>query len=268
MLRLLFQALRAVALLLLAALVSAQDSADLAKKLANPVSSLISVPFQSNFDYDVGPFDQGRRYTLNIQPVIPVSLNEKWNLISRTIVPVINQEDVLPQTPEKTGLGDTPQSLFFSPAEPVNGITWGLGPAFLLPTATEPELGTEKWGAGPTGVVLKQTGGWTIGALVNHIWSFGGSDNRSDVNSTFVQPFFAYTTPNAWTFTLQTESTYDWETEQWNVPVAFLVAKVFKVGGQTYQIQAGPRYYAESPDSGADNMGLRLNFILLFPAGS
>ena len=247
--------------------VQAQDGADLAKKLANPVSSLISVPFQNNFDYDVGPLNQGRRYTLNIQPVIPISLNEEWNLISRTIVPVINQEDVFPQAPEKTGLGDTTQSLFFSPAEPVNGITWGVGPVLLFPTATEPQLGTEKWGAGPTGVVLKQTGGWTIGALANHVWSYGGDSKRQDVNSTFLQPFFAYTTPDAWTYTLQTESTYDWENEQWNVPVAFLVAKVFKVGQQTYQIQAGPRYYAESPDTGAHNLGFRLNFVLLFPAG-
>ncbi|WP_043317092.1 hypothetical protein [Microbulbifer sp. HZ11] len=240
--------------------------ADLAKKLSNPVSDLISVPFQNNWDNRVGPVDGGRRYTLNIQPVIPVSINEEWNLISRTILPVMNQEDIFPGSGDQTGLGDTTQSLFFSPKAPTaGGIIWGVGPVFLLPTGSEPLLGTEKWGAGPTGVILKQTGPWTIGTLANHIWSFAGNDNRTDVNNTFVQPFLAYNTPKSWTFTLQTESTYNWETEQWNVPVHFLVAKVFKVGKQTYQIQAGPRYYAESPPGGSHDWGFRLNWVMLFP---
>ena len=240
--------------------------ADLAKKLSNPVANLISVPFQSNWDNRVGPTKGGRRFTMNIQPVIPVGISEDWNLISRTILPVMNQEDVFPGSGSQTGLGDTVQSLFFSPKEPsAGGLIWGVGPVLLLPTGTEPLLGTEKWGAGPTGVVLKQTGPWTIGALANHIWSFAGKDSRTDVDSTFIQPFLAYNTPTSWTFTLQTESTYDWEAEQWNAPVHFLVAKVFTVGKQTYQVQAGPRYYAESPDTGAQDWGFRLNWIMLFP---
>ncbi|WP_160154064.1 transporter [Microbulbifer sp. ALW1] len=246
--------------------VNAVADSDLAKQLSNPVSDLISVPFQHNWDNRVGPTEGGRKYTLNIQPVIPISISENWNLISRTILPVISQENIFPGSGDQTGLGDTVQSLFFSPKQPTaGGITWGAGPAFLLPTGTEPLLGTEKWGAGPTGVVLKQAGPWTIGTLANHIWSFAGSDNRADVNSTFIQPFLAYNTPTSWTFTVQTESTYDWETEQWNVPVHFLVGKVFTVGKQTYQVTAGPRYYAESPDGGAQDWGFRLAWVMLFP---
>src|SRR5688572_19920508 len=150
---------------------SAQD-ADLAKQLSNPIASLISVPFQFNYDSGFGPND-GDRVTLNIQPVIPISLNEDWNMISRTIVPVIWQEDIAGPSGDQFGLGDTVQSLFFSPKAPgPGGIIWGVGPVFLLPTGTDPLLGGEKWGAGPTGVVLKQSGPWTYGMLANHIWSF------------------------------------------------------------------------------------------------
>ncbi|MBY6188849.1 transporter [Microbulbifer agarilyticus] len=244
----------------------AADDSSLAKQLSNPISDLISLPFQHNFDNRVGPIEGGRTYRLNIQPVIPFELTEDLNLINRTIVPVINQEDIFPGSGDQTGLGDTVQSLFFSPKGPTSGgVTWGVGPVFLFPTATEPLLGAEKWGIGPTAVVLKQTGPWTIGALANHVWSFAGSDNRNDVNNTFIQPFLAYNTPNAWTFTLQSETTYFWETEVWNAPVHFLVAKVFEVGDQTYQIQAGPRYYVDSPVVGSQEWGFRLNWVMLFP---
>jgi hypothetical protein len=173
------------------------QDADLAKQLSNPIESLISVPFQFNYDSGYGPND-GNKTVLNIQPVIPISLNADWNLISRTIVPVVSQNDIAGNSGHQFGLGDTLQSFFFSPAQPTSGgIIWGAGPAFLLPTATDPLLGGEKWGAGPTVVALKQDGPWTYGMLANHIWSFAGDHSRDDVSSSFLQPFVSYTTPDA-----------------------------------------------------------------------
>ena len=150
---------------------------DLAKQLANPVSSLISVPLQNNFDFGIGPDEDGFRYTLNVQPVIPISLTPEWNLISRTILPIIYQDEIFPGSGDQFGLGDTLQSLFLSPAKPgPGGLIWGVGPVLLLPTGTDDLLGGEKWGAGPTAVALVQHGPWTVGFLGNHVWSFAGDD--------------------------------------------------------------------------------------------
>ncbi|RLP25943.1 transporter [Mesorhizobium sp. YM1C-6-2] len=250
-----------------AAVFAQDDSADLAKKLSNPVAAMISVPLQFNYDEGYGPND-GERLTLNIQPVIPISLNDEWNVISRTILPVIWQNDIAGDSGEQTGLGDITQSLFFSPKHPgPSGIIWGVGPAFLVPTGTDDLLGTGKWGAGPTAVVLKQMGGWTVGGLANHIWSFAGDDDRTDVNSTFLQPFISYTTHNAWTFGVNTESTYNWETEEWSVPINFTVAKLVKFDQQPVSFTAGVRYWAESPESGPDGVGFRGVVTFLFPTG-
>jgi len=244
----------------------AEDAAALAKQLSNPVAALISVPLQSNWEQNIGPDDRGSRYTLNIQPVIPISIGEDWNLISRTILPIVDQWGIFPGTDGQFGLSDTVQSLFFSPKAPTaGGLIWGAGPVFLLPTATDALLGSEQWGAGPTAVGLVQKGPWTFGMLMNHIWSFARPSERTGINATFIQPFVTYTTPSAWTFTLQTESTYDWEGKQWNVPIAAQVAKLTKIGGQLVQFQAGPRYYAASTDTGPEGWALRFNVVLLFP---
>jgi hypothetical protein len=244
---------------------STPSAEELAKKLANPVAALISVPFQLNYDQDIGPARGGDRWTLNIQPVVPVELNKDWNLISRTILPVISQDEIYPGAGGQSGIGDIVQSMFFSPKEPnASGWILGAGPVFLIPTGSDDLLSAKKWGAGPTGVALKQDGPWTYGVLANHIWSIGGSGPQ-DLSTTFLQPFVSYTTPSALSFTLSTESTYDWEREQWAVPINALVSKVTKVGGQLVSVGGGVRYWADGPDSGPHGWGLRLIVTLLFP---
>jgi hypothetical protein len=239
------------------------SDADLATKLNNPVSSLTSVPFQSNFDYRMGSVEQGFRYTLNFQPVIPVRLTPDWNLISRTITPIIHQHDVIGTT-TKTGLGDITQSVFFSPSATEKFI-WGAGPAFLLPTATDEQLGTGKFGVGPTLVILKQHGGWTYGALLNHIWSVAGHDDRSDVSSTFIQPILSYTTRSAWTFSFNSESSYDWKAEHWSIPIHPVVSKLVIMGKQRVSIGAGLRCWASTTPDGPEGCGFRVLVTPVFP---
>lgn len=243
------------------------NSAELAKQLSNPVANLISVPFQNNYDFGLGANDAGK-FTLNIQPVVPVTLSDDWNLIIRTILPVIYQDGLQPGPgplgEDTFGLGDTTQSFFLSPVEPLGGWILGFGPAMLWPTATNDALGTGKWGAGPTIVALRQEHGFTYGVLANHIWSYAGDDDRQDVSSTFIQPFLSYTFPSATSVTVNTESTYNWEDDQWTVPVNVMLAQVVKFGRQPVQFQVGYRYYAESP-AGGPEWGLRFVVTFLFP---
>jgi hypothetical protein len=245
---------------------AATQAAELAKKLANPISSLISVPIQANYDEDIGPNEEGSQWRINVQPVIPFSISEDWNVITRTIVPVIDQSDIPVKGQGEWGLGDITASQFFSPKAPTSrGWIWGAGPVWLIPTATDETLGAEKFGLGPTAVALKQSGPWSYGALANHLWSVAGEEDRADVNATFIQPFLSYVTKTYTTLGINTEATYDWEDEAWSVPINLTVAQMLKIGGQPLQIAAGARYWAESPDFGPEGWGARVVLTLLFP---
>lgn len=239
------------------------NETELVKKLQNPVANLISLPLQNNWEFGRGS-NNSMRYVVNVQPVIPFSLNDDWNLVVRTILPINHVESPIPGGRDVGGLGDTVQSFFFSPTQPVGGWVMGAGPVFLYPSASDNALGTQKWGAGPTAVFLKQTKGWTTGLLSNHIWSFAGPSTRQEVSSTFLQPFLSYSTQSFTTFSINTESTYDWVNHQWTVPINFSVSQMVKFGNQPTQFALGSSYYAEKPQGGPD-WGLRFVVTFLYP---
>ena len=246
------------------AAVAQNEAAELAKKLANPISSLISVPFQNNTDYGIGNLN-GTRNTLNIQPVVPLSLSKNLNLITRIIMPVVTQYDITAEGDRQSGLGDFVLSGFFSPAVSKNGFTWGAGPVFLLPVGTDQYLTSKKFGIGPTAVALKQSHGFTFGALVNQIWSVAGEESRPDVNQMFLQPFFTYNWKTGAGLGFNFEYTANWQASTSMVFFNPIVTGVTSLGKQKLQLGVGPRINIVAPDGGRADFGWRAVAVLLFP---
>lgn len=255
------------AVLALVAVSAAQPASeeDLAKETQNPVSDLISVPFESNFNFGVGPNDD-LQYILYVQPVVPFRLSEDWNLITRTIIPLIDQPELGPGVGDVFGLGDIQLSLFLSPAK-AGALIWGIGPIFQFPTATDDALGSDKWSAGPTAAALTIRGPWVAGAVVNHLWSFAGDDDRADVNQTLIQPIVNYNLPGGWFLSSVPYITANWETDgddRWTVPIGIGVGKVHRFGTQPVSLQLTPYYNVVRPDDAAEwTLQFRIN--LLFP---
>lgn len=238
---------------------------DLAKASQNPVSDLISVPFNNNFNFDFGP-QKKTQYILDIKPVIPFHITPEWNLITRAIIPVINQPDFLPERGRVAGLGDINPSLFLSPAHP-GKIIYGIGPTMVFPAATDRQLGQGKYSLGPTAVVLTMPGHWVIGFLTSNIWSVAGQSERPNVNFFSLQYFINYNFSHGWFLTSAPIITANWEApskNRWTVPFGLGAGRVFKIGKQNINASVQGYDNVVTPRLGSD-WQLQLNVSLLFP---
>jgi hypothetical protein len=236
----------------------------LAREAQNPLAKLISVPLQNNFNFNVGP-NNVTQYILNIQPVIPISLNDDWNLITRTIMPIINQPSPAPGAPQASGMGDINPTLFLSPANS-GKLIWGFGPTFTLPTATDSLLGNQQWCAGPAVVALTMQGHWVVGALVNQQWSFAGWGDHY-VSAFLTQPFVNYNLPHGWYLTSSPVITADWDQRpgnQWVVPLGGGVGKLHRIGKLPVNFQLQAFGNVVKQDYGPD-WQLRCQIQFLFP---
>jgi len=240
---------------------------ELAKLAQNPVGNLISLPFQNNTNLNFGP-EKGTQNILNIQPVIPIEVNSEWNVITRTILPVIWNPSLAPGDPATNGIGDTTFTAFLSPAKPGHWI-WGAGPVLQLPTNSNAELGNKNWGAGPSAVVLHLEHGdpWVYGVLVNNVWSLSSNKQGGSYNQGLIQPFVNYNFPDGFYLTSAPIATVNWKAEggnKWTVPVGGGVGKIFHVGKLPINMQLSAYYNAIRPDDGA-SWQIRFQIQLLFP---
>jgi len=244
---------------------AADNTEALAKAAQNPIANMISLPVQNNTNFGIGPHNRTQNIA-NIQPVIPFELSEDWIVINRVIAPLVYQPFVGETSGGMFGLGDISYNAFFSPSDS-GGITWGVGPIISFPSATDSILGSGKWSAGPSAIVLAMQGKWVYGALINNIWDFAGSSSRNHVNQMLIQPFINYNLPNGWYLSSVPIITANWKaesSERWIVPLGGGVGKVLNIGDQPINCSVQAYSNVVKPDGGPD-WQLRLQVQLLFP---
>ena len=244
----------------------ADGGKDLAKESQNPLSTMVSLPFVSGFNFNTGRHNR-TQFIEKVQPVYPINLGN-WNLINRAIIPLINQP--IARDDEEFGLGNINYTAFLSPAKP-GKIIWGFGPSITMPTNTDDALGLDEWTAGPSLVVLTMPGNWVLGALAGNQWSIAGDDDRGNINAFSLQYFVNYNIPNGngWYLKSGPTITADWNADsgdRWTIPVGGGIGRVFKIGKQPVDVSLQGLYNVEKPEDAAD-WGLEFSFKLLFPRG-
>ncbi len=238
------------------------DLTELAKKTQDPTSEIITVPFLNYFNFGAGP-GEDMQYILDIQPVIPIQINEDWKLLTRTVLPVIDQP--LPDGSDVFGLGDTVLTTWLAPAGK-SKVTWGIGPVWQIPTATDHRLGSGQWGVGPSAVVVYKHGPWVIGGLANNVFSIGGWTD-TDVNLMTAQPFINYNLGRGLALSFSPVITADWEAgggQRWTVPLGGGISQMARLGRMPVKFGISAYYNVEKPDYGAE-WQLQFLFSLIIP---
>ena len=252
------------ALLLPNMALAGHSTEELAKAAQNPIANMISLPLQNNTNLNIGP-DDATQNILNVQPVYPFSLNDDWNVITRTIVPITSNPDALTGDGRIDGIGDTTFTAFFSPKN--SEITWGVGPILVMPTASNDALGSDKWSAGLSAVALAMPGRWVVGGVISNVWSFAGSGTNK-INFFTLQPFINYNFDGGWYATTAPIITANWEADsdhKWTVPLGGGFGKIFKIGQQPINAQLSLYNNVVTPDDFGAQWQVRAQIQFLFP---
>lgn len=242
---------------------SPTDTTALAKEQQNPISSMTTIPWQFNFNSGGGLEDR-TFFLLNVQPVMPFRVSSRWNMIVRTIVPVLSAPG--PETSRFTGLGDIQEQIYLTPSRG-GKVIWGAGPVLSMPTATTAAGETGSWAAGPTFVALTMPGPWVVGAVVNNVWTFSDSGSTTKVNQFLLQPFVNYNFGKGWAISTVPVITANWDAEsgqQWTVPIGAGISRTTVFSGRPMTLAI--HYYRNvvRPDSAAADQ-VRFMLVMLFP---
>jgi hypothetical protein len=234
----------------------------IAKELSNPIASLVSVPFQYNYSRGIGANQAGTEQTLIFQPVIPFDLGGGDAFILRPIV--ANAREVNVNGFSAYGVANVTIESFYAPNTGSSWI-WGVGPYAVSPSGNSGYFGSQQTGAGVTGVVLNRDGGWTYGLLAYQSWSVGGNPTFGTQNNLYGQPFIAYTNKDAWTFTVQTQAQYNYDSHRTNNPLYMGVSKLEVIDKLPISFSAGPTYYISNTPGGPSGWGGRATITFVFP---